>query len=305
MMPMNQQDFKNKLAQHESAIQSALDSILTLTPQTGETTRPRSLIEAMRHGALNGGKRLRPILMLETAALFDAQNEGIMQAACALECVHCYSLIHDDLPAMDDDDLRRGKPTVHKAYNEAEAILAGDALLTLAFDLMAQDITHKSAEVRINLVRGLAQASGLGGMAGGQSLDLSLSGNDINPDDVVQMQTMKTGALIRYACEAGAIIANASNEDQQRLRKFGEIMGLAFQLKDDLLDQTSDAKTLGKAVQKDADKGKATFIRLQGMEDTQSQAHALLEKGKGLLQPFGEKADMLLAIAQYIIERKQ
>ena len=239
-MAISEEFFKTKLSHHEAIIERTLSDILSFETQIGETTRPKSLIKAMRHGVLNGGKRLRPILLLEAASLFGADNEGILQAACALECVHCYSLIHDDLPAMDDDDLRRGQPTVHKAFNEAEAILAGDALLTLAFDLMSQDKTHESAEVRIALVKGLAQSSGLGGMAGGQSLDLSLSGNDVNPDDVIQMQIMKTGALIRYACEAGAIVSNASKADQQRLRDFGEVMGLAFQLKDDLLDHTSE-----------------------------------------------------------------
>ena len=201
----------------------------------------------MRHGVLNGGKRLRPFLVLESAALFGHDGEEALRVAAALECVHCYSLIHDDLPAMDDDDLRRGQPTVHRAFDEATAILAGDSLLTLAFDIIA-DVpsvaprdTTKALQRRLELVRGLARAAGLGGMAGGQALDLAAEKAAPDEAGIITLQAMKTGALFRYACEAGAIIADAAPADRERLAEFGSAIGLAFQLADDLLDLTADA----------------------------------------------------------------
>ena len=236
----------------------------------------------MRHGVLNGGKRLRPFLVRESAALFDHDGEEALRVAAALECVHCYSLIHDDLPAMDDDDLRRGQPTVHRAFDEATAILAGDSLLTLAFDIIAdvpsvapREMT-KALQRRLALVRGLARAAGLGGMAGGQALDLAAEKAAPDEAGIITLQAMKTGALFRYACEAGAIIADAAPADRERLAEFGSAIGLAFQLADDLLDLTATPQAMGKATRKDAAAGKATLVALHGAGWARSQLDGLV-----------------------------
>jgi len=238
-------DLKSHLAQQTKPVESVLAEILGAKALPDEVTRPERLRAAMRHGALNGGKRLRPILVLETARLFGRTDDGVLTAACALELIHCYSLVHDDLPAMDDDDLRRGQPTVHKAFDEATAILAGDALLTLAFDVIADEPVHADAAVRLRLSRGLARAAGIGGMAGGQMLDLESEHRDRTEAEIRLLQSMKTGALLRYACRAGAILADATDDDVKRLTRFGEVIGLAFQLADDLLDvEAGDTITL-------------------------------------------------------------
>ena len=296
-------DFGLALATHAAGVETTLDKLLSVHLLPGEIARPENLMRAIRHGVLNGGKRLRPFLIIESAALFDAGNEAAMRVAAALECIHCYSLIHDDLPAMDNDDLRRGQPTVHRAFDEATAILAGDSLLTYAFDIIADDATELSASTRLSLVQSLARAAGLGGMAGGQALDLAAE--KVKPDEagIVTLQAMKTGALIRYACEAGAIIGSASIEERERLGEFGSAIGLAFQLADDLLDATSNAITLGKAAGKDADAGKGTLVSLHGIEWTRKQLKGLVDQANEILAPFGERGAMLKHAAEYIAYR--
>jgi farnesyl diphosphate synthase len=296
-------DFESALAARAHAVEAKLDALLDLRQSDGEVTRPAELMAAIRHGVLNGGKRLRPFLVVESTSLFEADGEAALRVAAALECVHCYSLIHDDLPAMDNDDLRRGQPTVHKAFGEAAAILAGDSLLTYAFDIIADDATELEAQTRMKLVRGLARAAGMGGMAGGQALDLAAE--TVAPDEagIVTLQAMKTGALIRYACEAGAIIGNASDLERETLAEFGSAIGLAFQLADDVLDVTSDTASLGKTAGKDAHAGKATLVSLHGVDWARGQLAGLVEQANDLLSPFGERAARLRSAARFIATR--
>jgi farnesyl diphosphate synthase len=281
-----------------------LVGLLDLRLRTGEVARPERLLAAMRHGVLNGGKRLRPFLVIESAALFGQHGDAVLRVASALECIHCYSLVHDDLPAMDNDDMRRGQPTVHKAFDEAAAILAGDSLLTYAFDIVASDETDLPASIRIELVSALARASGIGGMAGGQALDLMAEDNKPDEAGIITLQAMKTGALIRFACEAGAIIAGASREDRERMAEFGSAIGLAFQLADDLLDVTADAAIMGKATGKDAAAGKATLVALHGIDWTRKQLSGLVAQAESLLEPFGDDAVILKQAARFIAERQ-
>ncbi|MER8914729.1 polyprenyl synthetase family protein [Mesorhizobium sp. M0761] len=295
--------FEAALLGRAAAIEAGLRLLLDGRTLAGEIARPERLMAAMRHGVLNGGKRLRPFLVMESAALFGADGEAAMRVAAALECVHCYSLIHDDLPAMDDDDLRRGQPTVHKAFDEATAILAGDALLTLAFDVLADEATALPAERRAALVLALARAAGTGGMVGGQTLDLEAERNRPDEAGIVRLQAMKTGALIRFACEAGAIIAGAAPQDRDRLAEFGSAVGLAFQLADDLLDLTADASQMGKATGKDAAAGKATLVALHGANWARSQLHGLVKQAHELLEPYGEQAALLKAAASFVAIR--
>ncbi|APY14117.1 polyprenyl synthetase family protein [Brucella sp. 10RB9214] len=297
-------DFTTLLNRRAMEVEAALAGLLDERPRTGEIARPQRLIAAMRHGVLNGGKRLRPFLVLESAALFGQHGQAVLRVAAALECIHCYSLVHDDLPAMDDDDLRRGQPTVHKAFDEAAAILAGDSLLTYAFDIIASDETELDATTRIQLVCALTRASGLGGMAGGQALDLMAETRKPDEAGIITLQAMKTGALIRFACEAGAIIAGASREDRERMAEFGSAIGLAFQLADDLLDVTADAGTMGKATGKDAAAGKATLVSLHGIDWTRQQLSGLVAQAESLLAPFGEDAETLKQAARFIAERQ-
>lgn len=297
-------DFTTLLNRRSMEVEAALAGLLDERPRTGEIARPQRLIAAMRHGVLNGGKRLRPFLVLESAALFGQYGQAVLRVAAALECIHCYSLVHDDLPAMDDDDLRRGQPTVHKAFDEAAAILAGDSLLTYAFDIIASDETELDATTRIKLVCALTRASGLGGMAGGQALDLMAETRKPDEAGIITLQAMKTGALIRFACEAGAIIAGASQEDRERMAEFGSAIGLAFQLADDLLDVTADAGTMGKATGKDAAARKATLVSLHGIDWTRQQLSGLVAQAESLLAPFGEDAEPLKQAARFIAERQ-
>jgi len=295
--------FETALLMRAAAVETELRQILDARPLTGEIARPERLMAAMRHGVLNGGKRLRPFLVLESAALFSADNDAALRVAAALECVHCYSLIHDDLPAMDDDDLRRGQPTVHKAFDEATAILAGDALLTLAFDIIADEATALPTERRAALVLALARAAGAGGMVGGQMLDLEAERKRPDEVGIITLQAMKTGALIRFACEAGAILAGASPADRERLAEFGSAIGLAFQLADDLLDLTADAKQMGKATNKDAAAGKATLAALHGPDWARGQLHGLIDQAHALLEPYGEAAELLKEAATFVATR--
>jgi len=296
-------DFQSRLTDIAEMTASGLGKALEARVPEGESARPQRLIEAMRHGVLNGGKRLRPFLVMESAALFGVSAKEALRTALALECVHCYSLVHDDLPAMDDDELRRGQPTVHIAFDEATAILAGDALLTFAFDLLADPRTHDDPAIRAELVLQLARASGLGGMVGGQMLDLEAETRASDEQQIVLLQSMKTGALLRFACEAGAILGGASGDDRMRLRAFGEKIGQAFQLADDILDVTSTAEEMGKRTGKDADAGKGTLVSLWGLEKSRARAMELVEEAEALLEPFGRKAQMLKECARYIIER--
>lgn len=295
--------FEALLGARAGALEALLRRLLDARTLSGEIARPEHLMAAMRHGVLNGGKRLRPFLVMESAALFAADGEAALRVAAALECVHCYSLIHDDLPSMDDDDLRRGQPTVHKAFDEATAILAGDALLTLAFDILADEATALPAERRAALVLAMARAAGAGGMVGGQMLDLEAE--RIRPDEagIIRLQAMKTGALIRFACEAGAIIAGAPREDRDRLAEFGSAIGLAFQLADDLLDLTADISQMGKATGKDAAAGKATLVALHGAKWAREQLHGLVDQAHALLEPYGEQAVLLKAAAKFVAAR--
>jgi len=303
-------DFARRLDAVAAETADQLDRLLTAAPLPGEMERPPRLLAAMRHGALGGGKRLRPFLVVETAALFDVPRQRALMAGAALEALHCYSLIHDDLPAMDDDDLRRGRPTVHRAFDEATAILAGDALLTVAFDILARDETHPDAAVRIALVRELARAAGLGGMAGGQMLDLAAEGrfaDEPAPRDaaaVGAMQMMKTGALIRFGCMAGPLLAQADADARAALDRYGTALGRAFQIADDLLDVHGDAAVVGKATGKDAAAGKQTLVALLGPAAAQEMLAGLVAEAEAALVPFGPAADILRCTARFVAERR-
>jgi farnesyl diphosphate synthase len=266
---------------------------------------------AMRHGVLGGGKRLRPFLAMAAAKACGAPPLHALEAACALELVHCYSLVHDDLPAMDDDDLRRGRPTVHKAYDEATAILAGDALLTLAFEVMAAPATHADAAIRAQLVLILAQSSGLGGMAGGQMLDLAAEGrfaegklHALSLEDIRQLQAMKTGALIRASVMAGGCVAGADPRQSEALAQYGASLGAAFQIADDILDIEASSQTMGKATAKDAAKGKGTLVQLMGLEAARIERDKLAATAVAALSEFGAVADDLRAAAHFAASRK-
>jgi farnesyl diphosphate synthase len=297
--------FETALAARAAEVEDLLERLLSPRAGAGEIERPAGLLAAMRHGVLNGGKRLRPFLVMETAALFDADRPDASRIAAALECVHCYSLIHDDLPAMDDDDLRRGQPTVHRAFDEATAILAGDSLLALAFDIIASPDTTLPAQARLELVAGLARAAGVGGMTGGQALDLAAGTTRPDEAGIITLQAMKTGALIRFGCEAGAIAGAAGPLDRERLGEFGSAIGLAFQLADDLLDLTADAEAMGKATGKDATAGKATLVALHGEAWARRQLRGLVEQAQALLEPFGERALLLNEAAAFIADRRR
>ncbi|WP_350335522.1 polyprenyl synthetase family protein [Coralliovum pocilloporae] len=302
--------FEARLIEIADNVEHRLQDLLSDSVRSGEMARPERLMAALRHGALDGGKRVRPFLLMETAHLFGAEDTQSLNTACALECIHCYSLIHDDLPSMDNDGLRRGKPTVHRAFDEATAILAGDSLLTLAFEIMASDEQLTDPQLRITLVRLLAQAAGIGGMIGGQMKDLAAEGRfektpvpQLTEPDIRQLQAMKTGALLRFACEAGARIGQASSAHIAQMTRFGDIVGLAFQLADDLLDETATEATVGKATGKDRAAGKATFVTLYGIDGTKTRLQKLVEEARDLLTPFGDKGQCLLEAARFIAAR--
>lgn len=296
--------FDAKLDATAKRTEMLLEQFLSVDMRPQEVARPARLIEAMRYGALNGGKRLRPFLVVESTAIFGGDEAAALRVGAALECLHSYSLVHDDLPAMDDDELRRGKPTVHIAYDEATAILAGDALLTYAFDIIAAPETELADRAKTELVLALARAAGVGGMAGGQALDLAAEKHPPDEQGIVTLQAMKTGALIRFACEAGAIIAGASDDDRDRMRRYGEIIGRAFQLADDLLDLTSDAATLGKAAGKDAARGKGTLVALKGQAWAETELARLVEEARKLIALYGLRATTLNEAARFIADRK-
>lgn len=295
--------FSQRLYERAMQIETVLVDLLSDRLHDNEIARPDHLMAAMRHGALDGGKRLRPFLVLESAALLGADEAPALRAAAAVECVHCYSLIHDDLPAMDDDDLRRGRPTVHVAFDEATAILAGDALLTLAFDIIAAPETELKDHRKSELVLALARASGIGGMAGGQAFDLAAEIRSPSEAGIITLQAMKTGALIRFSCEAGAILAGASAQDRETMKRFGEAIGLAFQLADDLLDATADSAKMGKATGKDSVNNKATLVALHGIDWARDQLDGLVSEAAELLDRFGERAKILQAAALFVARR--
>ena len=268
----------------------------------GESASPR-LLEAMRYAVLGAGKRLRPFLVLESAQLFGVSEASALRVGAALECVHCYSLVHDDLPAMDDDDLRRGKATAHRRFDEATAILAGDSLLTFAFEILADPATHSDAGIRSTLILELAKASGKSGMAGGQMLDIAAEiSTALSIDEIIHVQSHKTGALFRFACEAGAMLAGA---ERTPLRKYADDIGLAFQITDDLLDMDSSAEQLGKATQKDVKRGKATIVSLAGREAARAKARSLVASAVAALGVYGQRAEILSDAARFIMLRKR
>ena len=265
----------------------------------------KRIMEAMAYALLGDGKRLRPFLMLETARMFGEETPGIWQAAAALECVHVYSLIHDDLPCMDNDDLRRGKPTVHKAYDEALAVLAGDGLLTLAFEIMATDSIHPNANIRLKLISELAANAGTHGMIGGQVIDIYAG--ELAQDEalITQLQALKTGALMHYAVIAGGRLAGANGDDLHNLSTYADALGLAFQIRDDILDVEGDSQTMGKRTNKDDGLGKATFVSIHGLEGAKAMAHELGERAKRALTPYGDKADILYSTVDFVLNRQK
>ncbi len=299
-------DFAKRLDKTAEETEALLGQLLSDAVLPDETARPKRLVEAMRYSSLGGGKRLRPFLVVESSTVFAVSRQSALLAGAALECIHCYSLIHDDLPAMDNSDLRRGRPTLHKAYDDATAILAGDALLTLAFDIISRDEIHPDATVRLALTRALARAAGVGGMVGGQMLDLAGEGRfgDREPVDVARLQQMKTGALLRFGCIAGAILGQASQKEYQALEDYGRALGEAFQIADDLLDIEGDAAALGKNTGQDAALGKTTFVTQLGIEGAKQRVRDLLASADAALSIFGPRGDVLRATARFVAERK-
>lgn len=296
---MENQALKEAMAATSVAVERTLDSILRV-PKTPEGR----VFEAMRYSVYAGGKRLRPLLVLASAELFGVEREYALRVAAALECVHVYSLIHDDLPAMDDDDMRRGKPSLHVAFDEATAILAGDGLITLAFEILSDETTHPDPYVRTELVSALAKASGGHGMVGGQMIDLSAANHELDQQEIFRLQKMKTGALISFAAEAGAIMVHAGKQSRASLQGYARDLGLAFQIADDLLDVEGDENEVGKAVGKDAEAGKATIVGILGVERARRQAQILADQAIDHLSEFDDKASLLRAIAHFAINRR-
>jgi farnesyl diphosphate synthase len=302
--------FQDRLNQVAKDAESLLDQLFGRTLASDELARPDRLLDAMRYASLGAGKRFRPFLVVESAGLFGVPREQALMAGIALECVHCYSLVHDDLPAMDNDDLRRGQPTAHKAFDEATAILAGDGLLTFAFDILARPQTHPSPAVRVDLVLALARAAGLGGMVGGQMLDLAAEGRfdrgvpqQLAEAEVATLQAMKTGALLKFACCAGAILGQSSPAQREALDRYGTAVGKAFQIADDLLDVEGDPALVGKQTGKDAQAGKATIVGLLGPEGARARLRTLVAEAETALAPFGAAASVLIAGARFVADR--
>jgi farnesyl diphosphate synthase len=277
-------------------------TIERLLPQTD--LAESQLYDAMRHGVLGGGKRLRPFLAVQSAFLFNVDSSRARRLGAAIEFVHCYSLIHDDLPAMDDAALRRGHPTVHKEYNEATAILAGDALLSLAFEILADPETHEDPRVRCELIAELAKASGGHGMVGGQMLDLIGEEEEFDLGTISRLQRMKTGRLMAFACEAGAILGKASEPHRRALRNYAYDLGLAFQVTDDILDVEADPQDTGKEKGKDEAAGKSTFVSAMGKEEAKERANMVIRQAVGHLNIFGGRADILKELAEYVLARR-
>ena len=283
-------------------IQAEVDQTFDELMPLPDDARAR-LVEAMRYAAIGGGKRVRPLLLTATADMYNVARRCSLLAACAVESIHVYSLIHDDLPCMDDDDTRHGKPTVHKAFDYATAVLAGDSLHDLAFEVLGMPETASDPYVRIELVQALAGASGPGGMAGGQMMDIVAEEEEFDLHTVTRLQQLKTGALLGAAVEMGAILGRVPEEGRAHLRAYARDIGLAFQIADDLLDASGDEAKAGKALRKDAKAGKATFLSLMGEEKARDQAAALAEQAIGHLSQHGEEADLLRALARFVVER--
>ena len=291
-------DLQQEMVRIAEAVDGQFDRLLQIPDD------PRAeLYKAMRHAAIGGGKRLRPLLVMATASLFNVDELCTLRAATAVEALHVYSLIHDDLPCMDDDDLRRGKPTTHVAFGEAAAVLAGDALHALAFDLLSDEDTHSDPFVRAELVACLAKAAGPNGMAGGQMMDLVAEKTTFDLPTVTRLQQLKTGALIAACVEIGAILGRVTAEARTGLRGYAHDLGLAFQIADDILDVEGDEEMAGKALHKDADAGKATFLSLMGLDRAKEQAQLLVDQAKSHLNAYGEEANLLRAIAEFTIDR--
>lgn len=291
--------FQDQLTARAMTMETVLADILA-----SRDSAPPRLVAAMRHAVLGGGKRLRPFLAIETAVLCGAAAETASATGAAIELLHCYSLVHDDLPSMDDDDLRRGQPTVHKAFDEATAILAGDALLTLAFETLGDETAHPSPAVRAALVLGLARAGGMSGMVGGQMLDLAAEGRwgetKLTTDDILHLQTLKTGALLAFSVEAGGRVAGVNDDQRQQLTRYGKAVGAAFQIADDILDHEADSATLGKRAGKDAEKGKGTLVTALGLEGARAACDALIDEAITALEGFGEPAGILREAARFV-----
>jgi farnesyl diphosphate synthase len=306
-MDAKNNSFLARLDAVAAEIDTLLDRLLAPAPAEGELSRPARLIEAMRYSSLGGGKRFRPFLVVESAALFDVPRGNALMAGTALECVHCYSLVHDDLPTMDNDELRRGQPTAHRKFDEATAILAGDGLLTFAFDILSRPETHADPAVRSDLVSALARAAGVGGMAGGQMLDLAAEGRfgaqNRGEHDVGLLQAMKTGALLRFGCQAGGILGAATAVQRDALTRFGAAVGEAFQIADDLLDIEGDPALVGKQTGKDAAAGKATFVSVLGVAGAKVRLKRLVEDAEVALAIFGPAAALLIQGAHFVAER--
>ena len=303
--------FLSRLEQTAKDTDKLLDRLLAAAPAEREISRPPRLLEAMRYSSLGGGKRFRPFLVVESAALFNVARSQALMAGAALECVHCYSLVHDDLPAMDNDDLRRGQPTAHKKYDEATAILAGDGLLTLAFDILSWMETHPDPAVRAELVGALARAAGLGGMVGGQMLDLAAEGRftgdgpqRLGETAILELQAMKTGALLRFACEAGGMLGQATPQQRKALERYGAIVGQAFQIADDLLDIEGDPALVGKQTGKDASAGKATIVGILGVTGAKARLTQLVAEAEQTLAPFASAAAILIEAARFVADRQ-
>jgi farnesyl diphosphate synthase len=290
---------QDAMAETGRMIDRAIDDFL---PESqGEDGR---LAASMRYGCLGGGKRLRPFLVLQTSALFGVSQSSALRAAAAIEFIHCYSLIHDDLPAMDDSDLRRGRPTVHKQFDDATAILAGDALLTLAFEVLADSATHEDPAIRCELITALAVGAGVNGMAGGQMLDLMGENKKLDAAGIARLQRLKTGALILFSAEAGAILGKASPPQRNALKLYAHDLGLAFQMADDILDATGSEEDTGKSVGQDAVAGKSTFVSILGLDQAREQAAMLADQAAGHLDIFDERAGILRQLARYVVERR-
>lgn len=293
-----------------SNLQMANKVISLHSRETDEDSAPAEMrgetkvMEAMRYSALAGGKRLRPFLTVESAKLFGVNPDAAMMTAAAIELVHTYSLVHDDLPAMDNDDFRRGKPSCHKQFGEAAAILAGDALLTYAFEVLSHPSVSADPNVRCELIRSLARASGVRGMVGGQMMDLDAEHQNMSVDEVIRLQRLKTGELFAVSCEVGAILGKAPDAMRSRLSRYAHDMGLAFQITDDLLDVEGTRTATGKGVKKDAAAGKATLVSVLGVERAREQANTLAKQAIEHLTPFDGRADSLRALASYVVTRK-
>lgn len=301
-MPVDEMTATADLAVTRERVADEVDALFNALLQPPGDGRDR-LFEAMRHAAIGGGKRLRPLLTVATARLFNLDERRALRAGTAIEAIHIYSLVHDDLPCMDDDDLRRGKPTVHKAFGEAVAVLAGDCFHDLAFEIIADGATHDDPFVRADLALGLARSSGLKGMAGGQMLDIAAEGSALDLPSVSRLQQLKTGALIEFSVEAACIMARLPAEGRTAYRGYARDLGLAFQIADDLIDHAGDEAVAGKRVGKDAEAGKATFVSLIGEDRAREQAALLIGQAKDHLHNHGAEADLMRSIADYVTTR--